>query len=185
MRGASSARPRSTRRWPARGCRVTAGAGRGARAGDVGADAALALPPRDLARGLPADRRARASRRSSPRWRPKPSWRCAARRCSPPSSPPRASSPPSEELLEALAPTAEREGIEPEQLLEQLRDAGRLEELREDLAARQAIELIAERAKPIPLEQAQAREKLWTPEKEAWRGGCASACRDRAGGDAS
>ena len=31
---------------------------RGARAGDVGADAALALPPRDLARGLPAGPRA-------------------------------------------------------------------------------------------------------------------------------
>ena len=44
-----------------------------------------------------------------------------------------------------------------------LRAAGRLEELREDLAARQAIDLIAERAKPIPLAQAQAREQLWTP----------------------
>ena len=38
--------------------------------------------------------------------------------------------------------------------------------MREDLAARQAIELIAAEAKPIPLEQAQAREKLWTPEQE-------------------
>jgi trigger factor len=75
--------------------------------------------------------------------------------------------PSEQELLEALAPTAEREGIEPPQLLEQLRTAGRLEEAREDLAARQAIELIAGAAKPIPLAQAQAREQLWTPAKAA------------------
>ncbi len=75
--------------------------------------------------------------------------------------------PSEEDLLEAVAPTAEREGIAPEQVLAQLREAGREEELSEDLAARQALELISERAKPIPLEQAAAREKLWTPEKEA------------------
>jgi trigger factor len=69
-------------------------------------------------------------------------------------------------LLEAITPTAEREGVTPEELLVRLRDSGRLEELREDLAARQAIDLIAAEAKPIGLEQAQAREKLWTPEKE-------------------
>lgn len=75
---------------------------------------------------------------------------------------------PSEpDLLQALAPSAEREGMAPEQVLAQLREAGRVEELSEDLAARQAVELICERATPIPLEQAQAREQLWTPEKEA------------------
>ncbi|MFI5009014.1 MAG: trigger factor [Solirubrobacterales bacterium] len=68
-------------------------------------------------------------------------------------------------ILEALTPTAEREGVTPEQLLAQLRDSGRLEELREDLAARQAIDLIAAEATPIPLEQARAREQLWTPEQ--------------------
>ncbi len=77
--------------------------------------------------------------------------------------------PSEQDLLEALTPTAEREGIGPEQVLAQLREAGRVEELREDLAARQAIDLIVERAKPIPLERAIAREKLWTPEKEAER----------------
>ncbi|MGA8365076.1 MAG: trigger factor [Solirubrobacteraceae bacterium] len=75
--------------------------------------------------------------------------------------------PSEEDLLGVLAPTAEREGIAPEQVLVQLRETGRVEELREDLAARQAVELISERAKPIPLEQAVAREKLWTPEKDA------------------
>jgi trigger factor len=74
-------------------------------------------------------------------------------------------SPSEEELLEALTPTAEREEVEPSKLLGDLRSAGRLDELSEDLAARQAIDLLAAEAKPIPLAQAQAREQLWTPEK--------------------
>ncbi len=74
--------------------------------------------------------------------------------------------PPHERLLAAVAPVAERDGVEPEKLLADLAANGRLEELREDLAARMAIELIAERATPISVEQAQAREQLWTPEKE-------------------
>ena len=74
-------------------------------------------------------------------------------------------SPSEQDVLEALAPTAEREGVDAGRLLEQLRGAGRLEELREELAARQAIDLVADAAKPIPIAQAQAREQLWTPEK--------------------
>lgn len=73
--------------------------------------------------------------------------------------------PSEEELTAALAPTAEREGLEPQKLLGELRSAGRVEEVREDLAARQAIDLIAAAAKPIPPAQAQAREQLWTPAK--------------------
>jgi trigger factor len=75
--------------------------------------------------------------------------------------------PSEDELREALAPTAEREGVDPAQLLVDLDAAGRLEEVREDLAARQAIDLIAATAVPIPPSQAQAREQLWTPEKAA------------------
>jgi trigger factor len=75
-------------------------------------------------------------------------------------------SPSDEQVLKVLKPTAEREGIEPQTLLEDLRNAGRLEEVREDLAAREAIEAIAAAAKPIPLAQAEARERLWTPGKD-------------------
>jgi trigger factor len=75
--------------------------------------------------------------------------------------------PSDEDLLVAVEPTAEREGVAAEKLLEDLRGAGRLEEVREDLAARQAIEFLAERATPISPEKAQAREQLWTPEREA------------------
>ena len=76
-------------------------------------------------------------------------------------------SPSEEELQKAIAPIAEREEIEPQKLLEDLRSSGRLEELREDLAARMAVELIGERAKPISVAQAQAREQLWTPDQAA------------------
>ena len=74
-------------------------------------------------------------------------------------------SPSEDELLEAVRPTAEREQLSVQEVLEKLRASARLEELREDLAARQAMDLIAREAKPIPLEQAKAREQLWTPEK--------------------
>jgi trigger factor len=71
--------------------------------------------------------------------------------------------PSEEQLLEAIAPVAEREEAEPAKLLEDLRAAGRLDELREDLAARLAVELIADRATAITPAQAEAREQLWTP----------------------
>jgi trigger factor len=71
-----------------------------------------------------------------------------------------------EELLEALAHTAEHERITPEKLLARLRENGREAMVREDIEVRKAIDLVAEAAKPIPLAQAEAREKIWTPEKE-------------------
>ncbi|HEX6229223.1 MAG TPA: trigger factor [Solirubrobacterales bacterium] len=71
-----------------------------------------------------------------------------------------------EEMLEALAHPAEHERMTPEKLLKRLRESGREEMIREDIRFRKAIDLVAEAAKPIPLERAEAREKLWTPEKE-------------------
>jgi trigger factor len=38
--------------------------------------------------------------------------------------------------------------------------------VREDLRIRKTIDLLAESAEPIPLAQAEARERLWTPDKE-------------------
>jgi trigger factor len=69
-----------------------------------------------------------------------------------------------EELLEALQPG--EEGETPERLLERLRANGRDALLREELRLRKAAEVIAGSARPIPQEQAAARERLWTPEKE-------------------
>jgi len=78
-----------------------------------------------------------------------------------------------EEMIEALEHSAEHERISPEKLLERLRESGRDSLIREDLQARKAIELVAEAAKPIPKdeadarqEKAEAREKLLAPEGE-------------------
>jgi trigger factor len=71
-----------------------------------------------------------------------------------------------EEMLEALAHPAEHERTTPEKLLKRLAESGRDAMVREDIRFRKAIDLVAEAAKPIPLEQAEAREKIWTPEKE-------------------
>ncbi len=74
-----------------------------------------------------------------------------------------------EDMLEALEipPGHEDHGHdEPEVALQKIRESGREELLKEDLRMRRALELIAEGAKPIPIDQAQAREEIWTPEKE-------------------
>lgn len=82
------------------------------------------------------------------------------------------------DLVEALAHSAEHERTTPEKLLERLRQNGRDKMIEEDLKAQKAIKLVAEAAKPIPLEQAEeaqekaeAAEKIWTPEKEAEESG--------------
>ncbi|HEX3609839.1 MAG TPA: trigger factor [Solirubrobacterales bacterium] len=71
-----------------------------------------------------------------------------------------------EEMVEALAHSAEHERTTPEKLLARLRENGRDAMVREDIQVRKAIDVVADSAKPIPLEQAEAREKIWTPEKE-------------------
>ena len=70
-----------------------------------------------------------------------------------------------DELLEALAPPAGEKG-KPEKLLKRIRDEGRDALLIEEIRMRKAAELIVEAAKPIEMDRAEAREKLWTPEGE-------------------
>jgi len=71
-----------------------------------------------------------------------------------------------DELVEALAPIGERDGVKPDELLKRLKESGRDKLLRKDLRMRRALAAIAAAAEPIPLEQAEAREAIWTPEKE-------------------
>ena len=73
------------------------------------------------------------------------------------------------EMLEALAipPGHEDHGHpEPEDALKQLREAGREDELIDELRLKKALEVIAENATPIAPEAAEAKEAIWTPEKE-------------------
>jgi trigger factor len=74
------------------------------------------------------------------------------------------------DLLDALQPTAAQQGTTPEKLRQSLEKTGQLETLREDLAQRKAVELIAGEAKPLTAAQAEARGKIWTPEKEKREG---------------
>ncbi len=71
--------------------------------------------------------------------------------------------PSDEEVQAALEPAARRAGSSPEQVLERLRKGDRLERVRADVASRHAVELLVREAKPISVEQAKARQKLWTP----------------------
>lgn len=77
--------------------------------------------------------------------------------------------PSDEDLLERLQPAAEQGDATAEQLLEQLRASGRIDHLREDIAARQALELLLREATPTTIdpapgaEPARAADQLWTP----------------------
>ncbi|MFT3865443.1 MAG: trigger factor [Solirubrobacterales bacterium] len=78
-----------------------------------------------------------------------------------------------EEMVEALEHTAEHERVSPEKLLERLRENGRDAMIEEDLLAQKAIELVADSATTIPLEEAEDRaekaeaaEKILAPEGE-------------------
>jgi trigger factor len=74
--------------------------------------------------------------------------------------------PTDEQVREALEPSAERQGTTVDKLLERLRQTGRLDRARQEVATRQAVELLVAEAKPISVEQAKARRKLWTPGTE-------------------
>jgi len=69
-----------------------------------------------------------------------------------------------EALREAAGPEASDKQLK--RALKRARAQGAEEALREDIAMRKAVDLLVESATPIPAEQAAAREKLWTPEKE-------------------
>jgi trigger factor len=74
--------------------------------------------------------------------------------------------PSDDEVMESIERAAPSEGTSAKKLLERMRSTGRLDALKAELAQRKALDLVAESAKPISVEQAKAREKLWTPGKE-------------------
>jgi trigger factor len=70
------------------------------------------------------------------------------------------------DLLEVLRSVPGREDADPQEILEGLKKTGRDAVLRHDLRLRKAADFLVEHARPIEIEKAKAREKLWTPEKE-------------------
>jgi trigger factor len=73
---------------------------------------------------------------------------------------------PDAEVEELVREQADALGDDAGEMLVALRDSGRFESLREDLRLRKALDRVASEVKRIPLAQAEAREAIWTPDKE-------------------
>src|SRR5579884_2271766 len=73
---------------------------------------------------------------------------------------------PDAEVEQLVREQAEALGEDPERTLAALRESGRFEALRDDLRLRNALDRVAAEVKRIPLAQAQARDAIWTPDKE-------------------
>ena len=72
----------------------------------------------------------------------------------------------SDEEVDELVHGQTPEDEDVEATLVQLRDSGGYERLRDDLRLRAALDRLAADVKRIPAELAEARESIWTPEKE-------------------
>jgi trigger factor len=73
---------------------------------------------------------------------------------------------PDADVEELVREQAEALGDDTEEMLVALRESGRFESLREDLRLRKALDHVAGEVKRIPLAQAEARDAIWTPDKE-------------------
>ena len=71
-----------------------------------------------------------------------------------------------DEVKALVREQAEAAGEDADEVIEDLWNHGRHEDLREDLRLRAALDRVAAEVKPIPIEQAEAREAIWTPDKE-------------------
>jgi trigger factor len=76
-----------------------------------------------------------------------------------------------EEMVEALEHSAQHERMKPEKLLERLRREGRDALVAADIRIRKAVDVVADSAVLVPMEQTEAREKLWTPDQPRESGG--------------
>jgi trigger factor len=73
---------------------------------------------------------------------------------------------PDAEVEELVREQAEAIGDDADETLVALRESGRFETLRDDLRLRKALDQVASEVQRIPLAQAEAREAIWTPDKE-------------------
>jgi len=73
---------------------------------------------------------------------------------------------PDSEVEELVREEAEAVDDDADQMLGALRESGRFEALRDDLRLRRALDRVAADVRRIPLAQAEAREAIWTPDKE-------------------
>lgn len=73
---------------------------------------------------------------------------------------------PDEEVEALVREQAEEVGDDADEAIGRLRESGRFETLREDMRLRNALDRVAAEVKRIPRELAEAREAIWTPDKE-------------------
>ncbi|MGI9112249.1 MAG: trigger factor [Gaiellaceae bacterium] len=71
-----------------------------------------------------------------------------------------------DEVRALVREQAEEAGEDVEAVLEELWESGRHEDLREDIRLRTALDRVAAEVKPIAMDVAEAREAIWTPDKE-------------------
>ena len=71
-----------------------------------------------------------------------------------------------DEEIEELIREQSEDGEDPDETAKRLRETGTFEKLRADLRLKKALDEIAATVKPISVDLAHAREKIWTPEKE-------------------
>ncbi|HEY2372719.1 MAG TPA: trigger factor [Gaiellaceae bacterium] len=71
-----------------------------------------------------------------------------------------------EEVESLVREQADALGDDADETLLRLRESGRFETLREDIRLRNALDRVAAEVKRIPRELADAREAIWTPDKE-------------------
>jgi trigger factor len=71
-----------------------------------------------------------------------------------------------DEVEELIREQAEEAGQDPGDVSAQLRESGRFETLRADLRLKETLDRIVAEVKRISPDLAQARDKLWTPDKE-------------------
>jgi trigger factor len=71
-----------------------------------------------------------------------------------------------DEVEDLIRKEASEAGEDPDATISAMRERGGFEQLRGDLRLRKSLDEVVSGVNRIPVELAQAREKLWTPEKE-------------------
>lgn len=75
-----------------------------------------------------------------------------------------------DEMVDAIADDMNEGRESAEEQFKAIKEAGGIKQLAQELKARKVIDHLVENAKPIPIEQAEARDAIWTPGKEQSEG---------------
>ena len=71
-----------------------------------------------------------------------------------------------DEMVAAIAEDMNEGDEKAKEQLDAIKEAGGIKQLENELKGRKVIDEVVSKAKAIPFEQAEARDAIWTPEKE-------------------